>query len=96
MKTRLMKRHQRQEVTGVVVNEKLQVPRITRRDLRQAIYYIERFGLDYHLGRIEEKRANYVWHLRGLCAHILFINPRDRDALNALKVLGNGDATSRA
>lgn len=45
-KTRLMLRHQRQEVTGVVVNEHLQVPRSVRRGLRQEIYYIKAFGLE--------------------------------------------------
>lgn len=86
-KTRLMLGHQRQQVTGIVVNNKLQAPRDTRRGLRQAIFYIEKYGLDNHLSKIDEQRANYVAHLIGLANFVLFVNPRDREAMRALEVL---------
>jgi RNA-directed DNA polymerase len=86
-KTRLMLPHTRQEVTGVVVNSKLQSPRETRRKLRQVAYFIDRFGLDDHLARINEIRANYVGHLKGLASHVRFLNQDDRDAKNLLEVL---------
>lgn len=86
-KTRLMKRHERQEVTGVVVNKKLQAPIEIRRNLRQAIFYIEKYGLDNHLMKINENRANYVSHLLGCATFILFLNPNDACAINAKKFL---------
>lgn len=86
-KTRLMRKHERQEVTGVVVNEKLQATRELRRDLRQAVYYIEKYGLNNHLARIGEVRANYLFHLMGLATFALFINPKDRDAEKAITAL---------
>ncbi len=86
-KTRLMYGHQRQEVTGIVVNKKLQVPRNVRRELRQVIYYISQYGLENHLLKIGETRANYLAHIFGICDFILFVNPSDRDALEGKKIL---------
>lgn len=40
-KRRIMRRHQRQEVTGLVVNQKVQLPRCTRRWLRAVKHRIE-------------------------------------------------------
>ncbi|MFZ6723418.1 retron St85 family RNA-directed DNA polymerase [Undibacterium sp. Ji49W] len=86
-KTRLMRSHERQQVTGIVVNRKLQIPREVRRSLRQAVYFIERFGLDNHVARLNECRANYLLHLLGEATFIRFINPNDRDAEKAISVL---------
>jgi RNA-directed DNA polymerase len=86
-KTRLMRPHERQEVTGITVNKKMQAPRELRRRLRQAVHFIEIFGLDNHLYKTEEFRANHIRHLLGQATFILFINPTDRDAKHALGVL---------
>jgi RNA-directed DNA polymerase len=86
-KTRLMQRHQRQETTGVVVNEKLQVPREVRRRIRQECWYIEKFGLNSHVQRRQITRANYVRHLLGIAGYVLFINPADDDGKRALRLL---------
>lgn len=86
-KTRLMLPHTRQEVTGIVVNERMQAPRQVRRNLRQAIYFIEKYGLDSHMEATSKFRANYVNHLRGIANFVLFINPEDKDAKHALKIL---------
>jgi RNA-directed DNA polymerase len=86
-KTRLMQRHERQKVTGIVVNERLSAPRDARRELRQATHYIKRFGLNAHVERAGIKRANYVQHLMGVANFILFLDPEDRDALDAMRVL---------
>ena len=86
-KTRLMLPHNQQEVTGIVVNEKMQAPRPVRRNLRKAVHYIEKFGLDSHLDFIRNTRANYLNHLKGIANFILFVNPQDHDAKHALEVL---------
>lgn len=87
-KTRLMWPHQCQEVTGVVVNKKLQAPRGARRRLRQEIYFIERRSLEAHESWCHSLYSNRRDHLRGLAEHILFLNPQDRDALKAIALLG--------
>jgi len=76
-KIRARYQHQRQEVTGVVVNRKLQAPRELRRSLRQAVYFIEKYGLASHLQATENQRANHIKHLLGIANFILFINPKD-------------------
>ena len=42
-KTHVARRGTRQQVTGLVVNEKIQAPRTLRRELRQRMYYLNRY-----------------------------------------------------
>jgi RNA-directed DNA polymerase len=86
-KTRVMGRHQAQEVTGFITNERLQVPRHLRRKLRQIAYHISTFGLDDHLRMTNELRANYISHILGLASHVLHVNPKDKDAIYLKSVL---------
>jgi RNA-directed DNA polymerase len=86
-KTRLMQRHKRQEVTGIVVNEKLQAPRHDRKELRKAIYFIEKYGLDSHIRHTQNFRSHYLKHLLGIANFFLFVNPKDKDAKRAIKLL---------
>ena len=79
-KTKIMTPEMRQIVTGVVVNKKLQIPIEKRKELRQAIYYIEKFGLTNHLEKINCTRGFYLKHLLGLVNYVLFINPDDNEA----------------
>lgn len=48
-KTALVRAGRQQNVTGLVVNEKIGVPREIRRVLRQELHYCQRFGLAGHL-----------------------------------------------
>lgn len=76
-KVRNLKNYQRQEVTGIVVNQKLQVSKILRNRLRQEAYYIEKFGLKEHLIKKEMEDINYIYKLIGLVNFAIFINPND-------------------
>ena len=86
-KTHVMKKSSRQEVTGIVVNEKLQASKELRSILRQEIYYIEKFGLDSHMDRKNITKANYIHHLLGVANHIKFISSEDKDANRAIDLL---------
>jgi RNA-directed DNA polymerase len=86
-KTRLMEPHQRQEVTGIVVNEKLQAPINIRKKLRADTYYINKYGLESHLAQRKIKKAHYLEHLRGIANFILFLNAEDKDAKNAISLI---------
>ena len=68
-KIRVLHRNNRQEITGITVNEKLQAPRELRRTLRQKMYYLNRYwendwqkltenDLDKLLGQV-----NFVWSI---------------------------------
>lgn len=88
-KTKIMTREMRQVVTGIVVNDKIQVPKEKRKELRQAVYYIKKFGLSSHLQKINCTKGNYVKHLIGSVNYVLFINPNDDEALKQKEFLIN-------
>ncbi|WP_437316522.1 reverse transcriptase family protein [Sorangium sp. So ce385] len=93
-KTRLMLPHERQEVTGVVVNQRLQAPRKLRRTLRQEVHFIERFGLAGHENRRPSLCEDRLNQLRGIAEFILFLNHKDRDARKAVHVLQSARTTT--
>jgi len=78
-KTKLMTPDKRQTVTGIVVNDKPQVAFNKRNELRQAMYYIKKFGFDEHRVYKEIKHANYLEHLLGRINFVLQINPKDSE-----------------
>lgn len=71
-KTRIKRRNARQEVTGLVVNEKQNIPRLKRKNLRamfhQALLFPEKFQ-----ARIDE--------LQGHLSHLRFVRPDDAAAI---------------
>ena len=86
-KLRVRRPGQRQEVTGVIVNEKIQAPKEIRKKLRQSVYYIEKYGLASHLDKTYNTRANHIYHLLGLANFILFLNPDDQEVQNYIEIL---------
>lgn len=76
-KIRIRKRNQRQEVTGIVVNEKMQLSRKIRKRIRSDMYYIQKYGVESHLEHIGETRKNYLYHMMGVVSYAAFINPYD-------------------
>lgn len=86
-KIRVRRPGQRQEVTGVVVNEKLQAPREMRNSLRQSVYYIRKYGLASHLEKIGNSKANHIYHLLGTANFILFLNPHDEEVKRYREIL---------
>lgn len=78
-KTKLMTNGMRQTVTGVVVNEKPQVLFYKRNELRQALYYIQKFGFEEHREYKDIDQKNYLEHLLGKINFVLQINPKDAE-----------------
>lgn len=76
-KTRVFTRGARQEVTGLVVNEKLQVPGKTRRRLRQEWHYCRMYGVEEHLKQtgLEESPEHYLERLAGRIQYVLSVDP---------------------
>ena len=84
-KTKVMGRGMRQSVTGVVVNEKMQVTREYRNKVRQELYYCIKYGESSHYLRIKEDLPQwinnpelYLKHLLGKVNFVLQINPEDK------------------
>ena len=95
-KTKAVSCHQRQEVTGIVVNQKPQLSKEYRRRLRQELHYCGRFGLRSHLEAIHDTRflplgeagiQRYRMSLLGKINHILYVNPEDAWFLNARQIV---------
>lgn len=76
-KTRILKQSDKQIVTGIVVNEKLQVKREYRKNIRLEMYYLKknrRIHLKKHdlMGEIK-----YLRSLLGRIGFVLQVNPKD-------------------
>lgn len=74
-------------VTGIVVNQKLQVPRAERRRLRQIMYYIQKYGFDSHVRRTNNTKRNHLYYLLGKVNFVLFVNPNDEEAMRWKEIL---------
>lgn len=94
-KTAVISASKRQVVTGIVVNEKMNVTKDYKKTIRQEIYYIKKFGLDEHLKRLGiSDKQQYVLSLKGRIAFVLQTIPNEyefveyKDFLNAnLRIL---------
>lgn len=75
-KTRVLFSHQRQEVTGLIVNNDIvRVNKRYKRKLSQEIYYCQRFGIKSHMKRINCDKSFYKEHLYGKAYFIAMVEP---------------------
>ena len=72
----------RQEVCGVVVNNKMQVNSDYRKKIRMEVYYLKKYGLKSHLDRIKYQGDNYINSLYGRILYVLQINPMDYEFIS--------------
>lgn len=88
-KLRYVSGSERQSVTGIVVNEKLNWPRTLRRWLRQEIYYLEKHGVDHHLAkRQRDHLGGYKDFIYGHVYALKMVRPDDATSyLERLDVL---------
>lgn len=80
-----------QNVTGIIVNEKIQVSTKYRKSIRQEIYYIKKFDLNSHLKNknINIEKEKYLNILYGKILYILQINENDKEFNEYKKVIEN-------
>ena len=89
-KTRVRKNWQQQMVTGIIVNEKIQISRKKRDELRQTMYYIEKYGIDSFLKyKGIKNKVYYLSHLKGILEYAYFINKNDKKLFNYIEYLKN-------
>ena len=74
-KTRITNSGQKQEVTGLTVNKKVSVDKKIKKELNQAIYFINKYGLLDHMKRINCDKAKYKEHLFGLAYFVKMVEP---------------------
>lgn len=73
-KTRYSYYFQRQEVTGLIVNEKVNIPKEYLRELDKEIYYCKKFGVSSHLKWTENHKSFFKEHMYGKAYFINMIN----------------------
>lgn len=80
-KTHIIKKGNRQTVTGIVVNEKLQISSQYRKEIRKQIYYIKKYGIESHLKFTNKNmsKTKYLNSLYGKINYILQINENDKE-----------------
>ena len=82
-KTVVIRQGQRQTVTGLTVNARLNTPPAYRKKIRQEMYYIRKYGLEDHLqhrkDREQKDRAAYLRGLLGRIGYCLQICPEDEE-----------------
>ncbi len=82
-KTKVLKRNNRQEVTGIVVNDKLNIPADYKRKLRQEIYYCKKYGINSHMAHTDcdGNESSYIFKLLGKVNYVLSVIPHDKQML---------------
>lgn len=85
-KTRIAFQHQRQEVTGLIVNGRnVRVSKEYKRKLQQQIYYCKRYGPYDHQNHTNDNHAFFKEHLYGKAYFVTMIEPEvGRKMLSAL------------
>lgn len=87
-KIHIIKNCYSQNVTGIVVNEKIQVSSKYRSKIRQEIYYIRKYGIASHLKRINMKdKEKYLSSLYGRILYVLQINKCDKEFIEYKKYI---------
>lgn len=87
-KTAVIPASKRQTVTGIVVNEKLNITKDYKKKIRQEMHYIQKFGLDEHIKRCKiADKQQYVLSLRGRISFVLQTAPNDCEFLEYKKIL---------
>jgi len=82
-KIKVVNKGTRQQITGVVVNEKLSIRKNYKRKIRQEIYYIKKHGIDSHLSKmgIKEKTL-YLRKLLGKINFVLQVESNNKEFIN--------------
>lgn len=88
-KTKVFHRNHSQIVTGIVVNDHLQVSRSYRKKIRQEMYFLQKHGLKNHYARIEYRFSQdvYLHHLLGKVNFVLYVNPSDNEMQRYCQIL---------
>ena len=93
-KTHFITSRTRQQVTGIVVNEKINISSDYRRKLRQEIYYVLKYGAEDAYSRHKEKNETstatarqYLLSLIGRTDHVLQVRKEDAYFREARRML---------
>lgn len=82
-KTTIIRKGQRQYVTGIVVNEKAVVPKEYKHSIRQEMHYCRKYGIPSHLERqgLSITADAYKASLLGRINYVLSVEPYNQEML---------------
>lgn len=82
-KTVIAEKGQKQIVTGIIVNEKLNTPLLYRKKIRQELYYCKRFGIASHLQRknLTISEPDYLKKLLGKVNYVLSVDNTNKEMI---------------
>ena len=84
-KTHFITDASRQTVTGLVVNDKVSVPREYKRKLRQEIYYLYKYGPESAVRRIPKNEYKIFWGFNDILCYLLSLYGRINYVLSVEK-----------
>ena len=71
-KIHVIRRNKRQIVTGLVVNDKINICKEYKRKIRQEMYYIKKYGVDNHLNKLNiYNKTKYLSNLLGRINYVI-------------------------
>ena len=76
-KTKILRQSNCQYVTGVVLNKKISAGTKLKREIRQEIFFIKKYGLDNHMSHEKLKKQNYLSHLLGKINWVLYLEKKN-------------------
>jgi RNA-directed DNA polymerase len=83
-KTRLYKKNKQRIVTGIsVLNKEIKIPKEYKRNLRQELHFILKYGLESHIQKKKIRKLNYLESLIGKINYWIFVEPTNSFAINA-------------
>lgn len=84
-KTRILYPHQRQEVTGLLVNgDKIRICKKYKRELYQELYYCSKYGVENHLQKIGCNKSFYKEHVYGKIYFVNMVEPNEAEKMFAI------------
>ena len=84
----LINNSNKQKITGIVVNDKIQVDIKYRKKIRQEIYYINKYGLIDHMKRNKISNINkYLKSLLGRINFVLSVDPNNKEFIEYKRVI---------
>lgn len=83
-KIHVVRHHQRQLVTGVLVNNKVSIPNFYKKNIRQEMYYIRKYGVTSHLEYYHQDMNEHVYlkSLLGKMNYVLQVKPSLKEFLD--------------
>lgn len=87
-KTRLYQSKSKRIVTGIsVIGDQIKVPREYKRNLKQELNFIKKYGLQSHMAKNKIRKHNYLFSIAGKVNFWLSVEPKNQYALDSKQML---------